>query len=107
MAVRHHACGLQPASEVHAKLIAAGVRADLDLRNEKINYKVREHSHAKVPLIFVCGKREAEEQAVNVRRLGSQHPQGMALADALAMVAEEIVPPDVKRKRAGQAEAAE
>ncbi|WP_181703531.1 threonine--tRNA ligase [Chthonobacter albigriseus] len=95
------------ASEVHAKLIAAGVRADLDLRNEKINYKVREHSHAKVPLIFVCGKREAEEQAVNVRRLGSQHPQGMALADALAMVAEEIVPPDVKRKRAELAVAAE
>ncbi|WP_181707595.1 threonine--tRNA ligase [Chthonobacter rhizosphaerae] len=95
------------AAEVHQKLLRAGVRAEVDLRNEKINYKVREHSHAKVPLIFVCGKREAEEGTVNVRRLGSQHPTGMSLADALALVADETVPPDVKRAKVGLAEAAE
>ena len=87
------------ASEVHARLMRDGVRAELDLRNEKINYKVREHSHAKVPLIFVCGKREAEEGSVNVRRLGSQQPTAMRLADALAMVEDERTPPDVRRAR--------
>ncbi len=95
------------AAEVHRQLLAAGVRAEVDLRNEKINYKVREHSHAKIPLIFVCGKREAEERTVNIRRLGSQHPTGMALSEALAMVAGEIVPPDVKRRQEALAVAAE
>ena len=52
----------------------AGLRAELDLRNEKINYKVREHSLAKVPVILVCGKREAEEGSVNIRRLGAAGP---------------------------------
>jgi threonyl-tRNA synthetase len=87
------------ASDLHARLTRAGVRAEIDLRNEKINYKVREHSHAKVPLIFVCGKREAEEGTVNVRRLGSQHPTSMTREAAMAMVADEIVPPDVRRAR--------
>jgi threonyl-tRNA synthetase len=95
------------ATDLHARLVRDGVRAELDLRNEKINYKVREHSHAKVPLIFVCGKREAEEGTVNVRRLGSQHPTSMSVADALAMLADERVPPDVRRARDGVAEAAE
>ncbi len=85
------------AQEVYRKLMKAGVRADIDLRNEKINYKVREHSLAKIPLIFVCGRKEAEEQAVNVRTLGSQHPKSMPLDEALAMVKADIVPPDVKR----------
>src|SRR5690606_29563400 len=57
------------AEEVLAKLRKAGLRAEIDLRNEKINYKVREHSVAKVPVILVCGKREAEERTVNIRRL--------------------------------------
>jgi threonyl-tRNA synthetase len=85
------------AQEVYRKLLKAGVRADIDLRNEKINYKVREHSLAKIPLIFVCGRKEAEEQSVNVRTLGSQHPKSMPLDEALAMVKADIVPPDVKR----------
>lgn len=85
------------AEEVYRKLIKAGVRAEIDTRNEKINYKVREHSLAKIPLIFVCGRKEAEEQSVNVRTLGSQHPKSMSLDEALAMVKAEIVPPDVKR----------
>ncbi len=51
-------------------MTAAGLRAELDIRNEKINYKIREHSHAKVPVMFVLGRREAEEGTVTVRRLG-------------------------------------
>jgi len=85
------------AQEVYQKLLKAGVRVDIDLRNEKINYKVREHSLAKIPLIFVCGRKEAEEKSVNVRTLGSQHPKSMSLDEALSMVKAEIVPPDVKR----------
>ena len=85
------------AKEVYQKLLKAGVRVDIDLRNEKINYKVREHSLAKIPLIFVCGRKEAEEKSVNVRTLGSQYPKSMSLDEALSMVKAEIVPPDVKR----------
>ncbi|SCM73096.1 threonyl-tRNA synthetase [uncultured Pleomorphomonas sp.] len=85
------------AQEVYQKLLKAGVRVDIDLRNEKINYKVREHSLSKIPLIFVCGRKEAEEKSVNVRTLGSQHPKSMPLDEALSMVKAEIVPPDVRR----------
>ena len=60
-----------------AALQAAGLRAETDLRNEKINYKVREHSLAKVPVMLVVGKREAEEGTVSVRRLGSQDQTAM------------------------------
>jgi threonyl-tRNA synthetase len=85
------------ANEVVAKLKAAGIRAEADLRNEKINYKVREHSIAKVPLLLVVGKREAEEGTVAIRRLGSdEHQKVMSLDAALAMIADEAVPPDLK-----------
>jgi threonyl-tRNA synthetase len=87
------------ANEVQAKLLSAGLRTEIDLRNEKINYKVREHSLAKVPVIIVCGKREAEEGTVNIRRLGQQNQQSMSLEAALAMLTDEAVPPDVKRQR--------
>ena len=69
---------------VHRDLPARACAPKLDLRNEKINYKVREHSLAKVPVILVCGKREAEEGTVNVRRLGEKDQISMALADALS-----------------------
>jgi threonyl-tRNA synthetase len=89
------------ARDVAAKLAAAGIRGDVDLRNEKINYKVREHSLAKVPLLLVVGKREAEEGTVAVRRLGSEDRQlVMSLDEALAMMREEAVPPDL-RSQAG------
>ncbi|GAC1574665.1 MAG: hypothetical protein NVS3B5_05080 [Sphingomicrobium sp.] len=85
------------ANEVLARLKAAGLRAETDLRNEKINYKVREHSLAKVPLLLVVGKREAEETTVAIRRLGSdEHQKVMSLEDALAMIADEVVPPDLR-----------
>jgi threonyl-tRNA synthetase len=77
-----------------------GLRVESDLRNEKINYKVREHSLAKIPVLLVLGKKEAAERAVSVRRLGSQDQTVMPLDKALAMIAEESVPPDIKRAHA-------
>jgi len=84
------------ALDVAAKLRAAGLRVETDLRNEKINYKVREHSLAKVPVMLVVGKREAEEGKVSIRRLGSQAQQVMSLDEALASLSEEATPPDLK-----------
>lgn len=81
------------AAEIHQKLLDAGIRAELDIRNEKINYKVREHSHAKVPNIFVVGVREAEEQTVAIRRLGSQAQDMQSFSDALVSVIEESKAP--------------
>ena len=84
------------AKGVAARLIAAGLRVETDLRNEKINYKVREHSLAKVPLLLVIGKREAEEGSVALRRLGSEDRQlVMGLDEAVAMISGEAVPPDL------------
>ena len=79
------------------RLRAAGLRVEADLRNEKINYKVREHSLAKVPLLLVVGKREAEEGKVSVRRLGSQEQTVMTLDEAIASLSKEAVPPDLAR----------
>jgi threonyl-tRNA synthetase len=75
----------------------AGLRVEADLRNEKINYKVREHSLAKVPVLLVVGKKEAAERAVSIRRLGSDKQTVMPLDPALAMLADEAVAPDVRR----------
>ena len=87
------------ARDVAARLAAAGVRVGTDLRNEKINYKVREHSLAKVPLLLVVGKREAEEGTVALRRLGSEErQQAMTLDEAAAMIAAEAVPPDLRAR---------
>jgi threonyl-tRNA synthetase len=83
------------AGEVTEKLAAAGLRAEADLRNEKINYKVREHSLAKVPNLLVVGKREAEEGTIALRRLGSDdHQKVMPLDEAIAMLREEALVPD-------------
>ncbi|WP_267434194.1 threonine--tRNA ligase [Sphingomonas sp. GM_Shp_1] len=84
------------AEEAAAKLAAAGIRVETDLRNEKINYKVREHSVAKVPVLLVVGKREAEEGKVAVRRLGSQAQEVMTLDEAIAMLRDEATPPDLR-----------
>jgi threonyl-tRNA synthetase len=84
------------AGGVVAKLKAAGVRTESDYRNESINYKVREHSVAKVPHIFVIGKREAEEGKVAVRTLGSQGQRIMTVEEAIAMLVAEATPPDLR-----------
>ncbi len=78
---------------VKAALDAAGIRSEIDLRNEKINYKIREHSVKKVPLIFVVGGREAEEGTVAVRRLGGKDQEILALDDAVARLATEAAGP--------------
>jgi threonyl-tRNA synthetase len=72
-----------------------------DLRNEKINYKVREHSLAKVPAMLVVGKKEAAERTVSIRRLGREGQEVMALDAALRALAEEAVPPDLRRANPG------
>jgi threonyl-tRNA synthetase len=74
-----------------------GLRVEGDLRNEKINYKVREHSLAKVPVLLVVGKKEAAERTVSIRRLGKESQQVVSLNAALAALAQEAVPPDVQR----------
>ena len=85
------------AEQVSKRLSAAGIRVETDLRNEKINYKVREHSLAKVPLLLVVGKREAEEGSVALRRLGSEERQLiLSLDEAIAAIVEEAVPPDLR-----------
>jgi threonyl-tRNA synthetase len=87
------------AERVHAELVKAGLRVELDLRNEKINYKVREHSLTKVPAILVCGRREAEEGTVNIRRLGEKDQKSSTLDAAVTSLVEEATPPDVLRGR--------
>ena len=87
------------ANEVLAAAKRAGVRVEADLRNEKITYKVREHSLAKVPVLLVVGKKESAERSVSVRRLGSPEQSSMPLDAALAAIAAESVPPDLKRAR--------
>lgn len=89
------------AQEVSDTLKAAGLRVECDLRNEKIGYKVREHSLAKVPLILVVGKKEAEERTVALRRLGVENERQipMSLADAVTQLTAEAAPPDLARLR--------
>ena len=83
------------ARDVTAKLEAAGIRVRSDLRNEKINYKVREHSLAKVPYLLVVGMREAEEGKVAIRTLGSDGQRIMSVDEAIAMLVSEAKAPDL------------
>jgi threonyl-tRNA synthetase len=83
------------ANVVAAKLAAAGLRVETDLRNEKINYKVREHSLAKVPNLLVVGKREAEEGTVALRQLGSERQQVLGLDELVEMLRNDATPPDL------------
>jgi len=88
----------------YAKVVAAaarraGLRVEIDLRNEKINYKVREHSLAKIPALLVVGKKEAESHSVSIRRLGSDGQKVMPTDEAIAALVDEATPPDVKRAR--------
>ena len=80
--------------EVVAALRAQGVRAELDLRNEKINYKVREHSVGKVPVILACGMREVEERSVSVRRLGEKQTSTSSLEEIVSTLTNEANAPD-------------
>ncbi len=85
------------AKEVLDAIRRAGLRVEADLRNEKINYKVREHSLAKVPVLLVVGRKEAAERTVSIRRLGSPDQTTLTLEEALRTLTAEAVPPDLKR----------
>jgi threonyl-tRNA synthetase len=95
--------GDEYARQVLAAVRRAGLRADIDLRNEKINYKVREHSLAKIPALLVVGKKEAENRTVSIRRLGSDKQQVVPLDQAIAALVDEATAPDVKRARLAEA----
>ncbi len=84
------------AKEVAAHLRLAGIRVETDLRNEKINYKVREHSLAKVPFLLVMGRKEAEERTVSIRRLGSEKQETMTLDALTKLLVQESMPPDLR-----------
>ncbi|WP_420829328.1 threonine--tRNA ligase [Croceibacterium selenioxidans] len=84
------------ATEAAAKLRAAGIRVETDLRNEKINYKVREHSVHKVPHLLVVGKREAEEGTVALRTLGEERQRVLTLDEAITLLKAEATPPDLR-----------
>ncbi|MDE0344505.1 MAG: threonine--tRNA ligase, partial [Boseongicola sp.] len=85
------------AAKIVAELVNAGVRAESDIRNEKISYKVREHSVGKVPMILAVGQREVDDGTVSIRRLGSKATETRALADAVRELATEALPPDIRR----------
>ena len=95
------------AAEVVKVARARGLRAESDTRNEKITYKVREHSHAKIPVLLVVGKKEGAERSVSVRRLGSNETKTLPLDEALALLAQEATPPDLAREDAPLGIAAE
>ena len=84
------------AREVTAKFRAAGLRVESDLRNEKVGYKVREHSVGKVPVIAVVGRNEAEKGEVAIRRFGSQAQTVVSVEEAIRMLTEEATPPDLR-----------
>jgi threonyl-tRNA synthetase len=84
------------AKEAAAKFRKAGLKVETDLRNEKVGYKVREHSLAKVPVLAVVGRREAEEGKVAIRRLGSQAQEVVTLDEAIALLKAEATPPDLR-----------
>jgi len=84
------------ANKVAERLRGQGMHVDVDTRNEKINYKVREHSVAKIPVILVIGMREVEEVTVNVRRLGSRDQTSMTLDEVVTSLVEEATPPDLR-----------
>ena len=85
-----------------AALRAAGLAVKLDLSNQKINAKVRDHSLQRVPVIAVVGRREAEERTVALRRLGGEAQEVLPLADAIARLAAEATPPDLNRASGGR-----
>ena len=84
------------ALDLQNQLLAAGLRAEVDLRNEKISYKVREHSLQKVPVLLALGRREAEEKTVTVRRLGSKEQQTLLFEDFLVQLQAESTPPALR-----------
>ena len=84
-------------AEIVEALKAKGLQAEADTRNEKINYKIREHSVAKVPVILAVGKKEVEDRTVTIRRLGEKQTEVVALDEVVAQLSEEAIAPDLRR----------
>ena len=74
------------AKEIFEQCVKAGINTEVDLKNQKINYKIREHSLSKVPIIFICGYKELKDQSVTIRRLGSEKQETLPLAKAIEMI---------------------
>jgi len=89
--------GDEYAMEIVAAARKRGLRVEADLRNEKIGYKVREHSLAKVPVLIAVGKKEAAERTLSIRRMGSNAQRSATAEDALAELVAEATPPDLRR----------
>ena len=87
------------AEQVYSAAMAAGLRVEIDTRNEKIGYKIREHSTAKVPFILAVGGREAEAGTVALRRLGSDKQEIISIDEAMSMLADEAMAPDLRRAK--------
>ncbi|HBJ91642.1 MAG TPA: threonine--tRNA ligase, partial [Hyphomonadaceae bacterium] len=84
------------AEEVAEEFRKAGLRVETDMRNEKINYKIREHSHQKIPYIAVVGRKEAEERKVALRQFGTKNQELLSLDEALVRLPAEATPPDLR-----------
>ncbi|MFV0256505.1 threonine--tRNA ligase [Candidatus Liberibacter solanacearum] len=89
---------IEYAQEVTALLKSNDLSIETDFRNEKINYKIREHSSKKIPLIIICGDKETQERSIVIRRLGSKTSQSLNLLDAVQMIIQESLPPDMIKK---------
>ena len=83
------------AKELESVLISKGIRVILDIRNEKINYKIREHSVNKIPFIFVLGKNEMDDRTVAVRKLGSKDQEIINFNDSISLLEKGSLPPDL------------
>ena len=83
-------------NEIVDALKVAGIKAESDLRNEKISYKVREHSLAKVPIILAIGNREVNERTITVRKLGEKHTETLEFDQVILELKKECVPPDIR-----------
>ena len=84
-------------NEIVDALKVVGIKAESDLRNEKISYKVREHSLAKVPIILAVGNREVDEKTVTIRKLGEKHTKTVGVDQVIIDLQKEGVAPDIKR----------
>ena len=74
------------AKEIFKKLMKAGINSEVDLKNQKINYKIREHSLAKVPILFICGKQELDKKTITIRKLGSEKQETLSLDQAIRKI---------------------
>jgi threonyl-tRNA synthetase len=89
-------------NEVASLFKNSGLRCAVDNRNEKINYKVREHSVSKIPIIAVVGDKEIKTRSINIRRLGQKNSLTMSLDDAIRELSLEATPPDIKKEKESQ-----